>query len=171
MKNLNVKVGVKDVVLNLPTSINEITIDYLNAVTKEVKIEKHYALVALCINEKLNIMCDAKKKNVDVKGVAILVNLNDPNKNMNCIAGEKLIISPTDLMMGNEVACKNNVLSPSKVISTITSDKSLISSIFSHTETVYLVSFKLVPLSSIHGSYSNDELEFDKTIVEKYMKY
>lgn len=160
MITINVEGSGKSRVLNLPTTIDEITLDYLNGVTSDVRIEPNYALVALLVSDKLSVLCvPNNKKNIDVKAIAVLVRTNDPHEYSEAKTGEKLICAPTDIMMGHEVTSPRNVLSPSKVAKLITSDKALLSKIYSYTEPVWLTTFKLVPLNAIHGSYKNIDKE------------
>lgn len=167
MITINVEGSDKSRVLNLPTTIDEITLDYLNGVTSDVRIEPNYALVALLVSDKLSTLCvPNNKKSIDVKAIAVLVRANDPNNVGEAQVGEKLICAPTDIMMGHEVTSPMNVLSPSKVSKLIASDKALLARIYSYTEPVWLVTFKLVPLNTIHGSYKKISEEEVKKQVE-----
>lgn len=171
MKDLNVNVGGKNVELHLPTKLNEISLDYLNAVTSNVVIEKNYALVALCVNGTLATFANMTKKNVDVSATVKIIRFNDPSNNINSNAGNIAICAPTDIMRGYEVSSPMNVLAPSKVMGLITQDKQLLTELFKHTEHIYLVTFKLVPLTDIHGSYTNNEISQEiKDIVSIYCK-
>lgn len=170
MKNLEVNVGDKKIVLNLPESINEVNLDYLKAVTKEVIIEQNYALVALCVSDKLSVLLNTKQREVNVKGISILVDANDPNNVLKSKSGDKLICSPTDLMRGYEVTAVRNILSPGKVAAFVKNDPTLTKTVFTtNTETVWLVTFKLIPLHDIHGSYTTDcELTKEDLAAIKY---
>lgn len=171
MKDLNVNVGGKNVELHLPTKLSEISLDYLKAVTSNVVIEKNYALVALCVNGTLATFANMTKKNVDVSATSILVSANCDTNALASSDGDIVICSPTDIMRGYEVSSPMNVLAPSKVMGLITQDKQLLSEIFKHTERIYLVSFKLVPIHDIHGSYTNKEVsQRIKDIVSSYCK-
>lgn len=159
MKNLEVNVGDKKITLHLPENIKEINLDYLKAVTKDVVIENNYALVALCISDKLATLLNTKQREVTVKGISILVDLNDPNGVLKSKPGDILICSNTDIMRGYEVTAVRNIISPAKVAAFVRNDAALTKTIFTtNTETVWLVTFKLVPLHDIHGSYSETEL-------------
>lgn len=170
MKNLDVNVGGKKIKLNLPESISEVNFDYLKAVTKEVIVEQNYALVALCVSDKLAVLINSKQREVNVKGIAVLVEANDPNNVLASKPGDKLICSPTDLMRGYEVTAVRNVLSPSKVAMFVKNDVELSKTIFTtNTESVWLVTFKLIPLHDIHGSYTDSELTSeDKKAINYY---
>ena len=170
MKNLDVNVGGKKIKLNLPESISEVNFNYLKAVTKEVVVEQNYALVALCVSDKLSVLINSKQREVNVKGISILVEANDPNNVLASKPGDKLICSPTDLMRGYEVTAVRNVLSPSKVAMLVKNDVELSKTIFTtNTESVWLVTFKLIPLHDIHGSYTDSELTSeDKKAINYY---
>lgn len=170
MKNLDVNVGDKKIKLNLPESISEVNFDYLKAVTKEIVVEQNYALVALCVSDKLSVLINSKQREVNVKGISILVEANDPNNTLTSKPGDKLICSPTDLMRGYEVTAIRNILSPSKVAMLVKSDAELSKNIFTtNTEPVWLVTFKLIPLNNIHGSYTDCDLTSeDKKAINFY---
>ena len=171
MKDLNVNVGDKNVELHLPTKLSEIKLDYLQAVTRNVVIEKNYALVALCVNGTLATFANMTKKNVDVSATVILVDYNDPSLVLHSNVGNVVICSPTDIMRGYEVSSPVNVLAPSKVIGLISKDKQLLTDIFKHLEHIYLITFKLVPISDIHGSYNNPPVDPKiKEIIDNYCK-
>ena len=161
MLNVNVTGSGKGSFLSLPTTIDEVSIEYLTGVTSDVRIEPNYALVALCVSDKLSTLCsNNNKKSIDVKAISVFVRSNDPHKAIDVLPGEKLICAPTDIMMGHEVTAPRNVLSPSKVAKLVNSTKELSAKIFTYTEHIWLVTFKLVPLNAIHGSYKNiDALE------------
>lgn len=170
MKNLDVNVGGKKIKLNLPESISEVNFDYLKAVTKEIVVEQNYALVALCVSDKLSVLINSKQREVNVKGISILVEANDPNNTLTSKPGDKLICSPTDLMRGYEVTAIRNILSPSKVAMLVKSDVELSKNIFTtNTEPVWLVTFKLIPINNIHGSYTDCDLTSeDKKAINYY---
>ena len=73
-------------------------------------------------------------------------------------------------MRGYEVTAVRNVLSPSKVSMLVKSDMELSKTIFTtNTESVWLVTFKLIPLHDIHGSYTDSELTSeDKKAINYY---
>lgn len=174
MLNVNVEGSGKGSYLSLPTTIDEVSLDYLTGVTSDVRIEPNYALVALCVSDKLSTLCSNSNKNksIDVKAISVFVRSNDPNKAIDVLPGEKLICAPTDIMMGHEVTAPRNVLSPSKVAKLVNSTKELSAKIFTYTEHIWLVTFKLVPLNAIHGSYKNlsaEEVHLQDSYASKYL--
>ena len=174
MLNVNVTGSGKGSFLSLPTTIDEVSIEYLTGVTSDVRIEPNYALVALCVSDKLSTLCSNSNKNkpVDVKAISIFVRSNDPHKAIDVLPGEKLICAPADIMIGHEVTAPRNILSPSKVAKLVNSTKELSAKIFTYTEYIWLVTFKLVPLSAIHGSYKNltsDEVKLQETLASKFL--
>ena len=174
MLNVNVEGSGKGNILSLPTTIDEVSLDYLTGVTSDVRIEPNYALVALCVSDKLSTLCSNSNKNksIDVKGISIFVRSNDPNKAIDVLPGEKLICAPTDIMLGHEVIAPTNILSPSKVAKLVNSTKELSAKIFTYTEHIWLVTFKLVPLNAIHGSYKKlnaNEIKLQEDWANKYL--
>lgn len=151
--------------LNLPTSLNEISINYLSAVTSDVVIAPNYAIVAYIISAPLGVICDTKNDKGVARAAFKLVRMNNPTNAIDIYNGQMLIAAGTDIMRGIEITSPKNILSTNKIISLVRScdkdenGKSIKNphlQFNTHYNTVvYTVGFKLVPLCDIHGSYVN----------------
>lgn len=164
--------------LNVPTSLSEINYDYLREVTSNVNIEQFYALVACCVFGSFEQRFSSDKKKDTMGAAFILVKANDPSGKFITKDGDKLICSPQEVMLGNEVVVPANILSSSSVLKEVSKakDNKTIAAVKINLNTIsnstpyhdfknpinhvpfYTISFKLIPISAIHGSYTNDKL-------------
>lgn len=185
MVTLNIPVaesGFKE--FNVPTSADEITLDYIDAVTSHIRLSPNYAIVAVIIAAKPFVLCDKNPKQSDgARAMFKLVRKNDPNNVIYAEPGELIICAGTDVMRGIELTAINNVLNTNRVRQFISScgktDKGIsrnpytdLSNPISSTE-LYTVTFKCVPLCDIHGSYKKlnaDESASVKEITKAYWK-
>lgn len=168
--------------LNVPTSLREIRLDYLNNITSDVKIERYYALIAVCVYGSFEQRFASDKKKDTMGANILLVKKNDPDDVISAKPGELLIMSPQEAMLGNDVAVGDNVLSNSRVMKEVikAKDNKTITAVKTNLNTLsggtpyhdftnpinhipfYTISFKLVPISAIHASYE----DIKKTYVE-----
>lgn len=154
------------VTMNLPTSLSEITPEYLLEITKSVKIADNYSLIAILYRESLSGMILAssqKKKQITTSIVAEFVKAgNCDTEFINSLKPtERIIISPSDVALGYHVSVKENKLTPDRVLANIVGDKNayqnaVVAAEESNTKYCYFLEFKLVPNANIHGSYSLD---------------
>lgn len=164
--NEHLKDGEELSVLHVPTSLNEIKLDYLKAVTADVKLAPHYALVACIIRATIGTrFCATKKKDL-ASGLFMLVDKNDVNNVCSAEPGEIIISAATDVLRGYDVPSPKNVLSDTNVFREICKADSLIKGRNTNPYIditnkyydipVYTISFKIIPLSDIHGAYDKN---------------
>lgn len=161
--------------INLPTSIDEITKDILGKITNNIALPKYYAVIALC--KKVNLAqfllatSGNKKANVRVSVVPIIAKIGEEAaKEINAEAGQRAIIAVSDLEMGNHLNI-NTAINDSNVRNYLDSDEALRRDIFSGNkykeENVYIVEFKVVAVSTIHGTIThNVNIDDDPFIVK-----
>ncbi len=151
----------KDFAINLPTNFEEITPEYLTNITSNIKLAEHYSIVAIC-------------KHVDI---AQFILANTGNKNANTLVnytailakgskdspiGSKLLIDKQGLDYSQTIYI-NTAISDNFVFNYIESDPDMRKALITNLKSckVYLLSFKLVPNSSIHG-YVIGDLDINK---------
>lgn len=163
---LNFKVNGKlgEVILNLPTSINEFTDDYLKKVTESVIVADNYSLIALCHREKLANFILAGKNNKDRINTAVVPIFVKAGKitTSNCIINNikttsKLIISPSQLALGHHVNLINNTCTINKLIKYIDGDGYAYQNALKNNKEVYFLEFKIIPNCDIIGYYENEK--------------
>ena len=161
----------KGFTMNLPTTLGEITEDYLTGVTSSINIAPYHAIVAMVYRCKLpEIISSAKKKKdlaTAVVPLFVAVNLGDaiePGtsemfKNMQC--GDKLIIAGTDLERGQHLVCPKNFINIDNIVGIYNRDDNFAKGVMTDQNYYYFVDFKLVPIIDIKGFYSRQsDVEF-----------
>lgn len=155
MKEFKVKIKDKEISLNLPTSKDEITSEYLDKVTREISIAPNYVLIALIYRAKLFEVINIKKNNKDatVGVVAKFVKAGDTDNpfirtiNIN----DTIIISGSDISIGQYVSAKNNELSIPRIKTYAEIDKALYNQAIAVVEPNCFLEFKIVPENAIRG--------------------
>lgn len=164
--------------MNLPTSLSEITEDYLLGVTKHIKIAPYHAIVALVYRCKLPEIISTTKKKRDLAAaiVPLYVNSNvtlnaeketvDMFSSMKC--GDKLIVAGTDLERGYHLVCPKNFITIDNIVRIYNSDVNFAKGVMIDQNYYYFVDFKLVPINDIKGFYSREK---DDTFVNPFVIY
>lgn len=169
--DVNSKSGVYE--LNLPTSLNEIEESYIAEVTNHVKIDANYTLIGVVFREKLStliIAASKNKKNSDISVIPVFVKSGKTdNELINSLnIRDKLIISPSDIMMGYHISAPNNLLTINNFLDIIEGDINVYNKAMSIQDYCYFIEFKLVPNCNIHGAYNQPEVaEFVNPFVKK----
>lgn len=169
---LNVTLEKSDVTLHLPTSIKEITNDYLNAVTSNITVAPNYSLIALVYKDKLSniILATKQNKNIATRVVCLYVkrDINEKSEFIKTInTGDVVIVSPSDIEIGNHVNCPNNSLSIGRVTNMIQNDPAISKKALAFPEIVCFVEFKLIPNCAIKAKVTEtDQTTFIDPFVE-----
>ena len=159
--------------LNLPTSLNEINESYITEVTSHIKVDANYTLIGLVYREKLSTLVLAatrNKKTSDIAVIPIFVKAGESDsKFINSLnVKDKLIISPSDIMMGYHVSAPNNLLTINNILDLIEGDPIVNQNLMNINEQCYFIEFKLVPNCNIHGAYEKPKVtEFVNPFVTK----
>lgn len=169
--DVNSKSGVYE--LNLPTSLYEITESYITEVTNHVKIDANYTLIGVVFREKLSTLILAarkNKKNSDISVIPIFVKSGKTDSELinRLNVRDKLIISPSDIMMGYHISAPNNLLTINNFLDIVEGDINVYNKAMSIKDYCYFIEFKLVPNCNIHGAYNQlEEKEFVSPFVIK----
>ena len=157
--------------INLPTNFKEINFDALVDVVKNVKISEHYAMIALCQSFNpfnLALLGTKNGKDVNVAVSANFIKSNDPNNKVPAKAGDKVIISRTDLELSTHISMKFG-LSTATIGTTIEENPSVATLLRNGplddngnpVKEVIAIEFKLVPLTAIKAVIDNDIVTTD----------
>ena len=159
--------------LNLPTSLNEIDESYITEVTSHIKVDANYTLIGLIYREKLSTLVLAatrNKKTSDIAVIPIFVKAGESDsKFINSLnIKDKLIVSPSDIMMGYHVSAPNNLLTINNILDLVEGDPVVNKKLMNINEQCYFIEFKLVPNCNIHGAYEKSKVtEFVNPFVTK----
>ena len=167
MKEFIIGEGSNGFKMNLPTSLNEITEDYLLGVTNHIKIAPYHCIVALVYRCKLPeiISTARKKKDLATAIVPLFVRVNlekdcsEDTVDMFATVkvGDKLVIAGTDLERGYHLTCPKNFITIDNVVRTYNSDDNFAKGVMTDQNYYYFIDFKLIPITDVKGFYSRDK--------------
>lgn len=168
MKEFQLINGSKEINFNFPTSLKEISSEYLLGITKNVHVGENYSLVALAYHERLSAVIIARKqskKNITGGVIPIFVKAGETiNKFIHSAkCGDKLIIASSQLSLSHHVAVPKNPLSLDYFINILDHDVNIAKrydNAYGGDE-CFFVDFKIVPNCDIVGFYDNEENKFD----------
>ena len=167
MKEFIIGEGSNGFKMNLPTSLNEITEDYLNGVTSHIHIAPYHCIVALVYRCKLpEIISTARKKKDLATAIVPLfvkanITLSNSSETFEMFAqmqtGDKLVIAGTDIERGYHLTCPKNFVTIDNVVRVYNSDSNFAKGVMMDQNYYYFVDFKLVPINDIKGFYSREK--------------
>lgn len=159
--------------LNLPTSINDIPVEYIKEVTSHIKVDANYSLIGIIFKEKLSTLVLASRKNKKTSDIAIVpifvkAGKTDSELINSLNTKDKLIIAPSDIMLGHHVSTPRNPLTIDNILNIIDGDLNVYNKLITIKEDCYFIEFKLVPNCNIHGAYIQPKItEFVSPFVTK----
>lgn len=156
--------------INIPTNLNEITKNYLENITYNVNIAPDYTLIGVVYREKLSTILLAsrrKTKETDIPVIPIFVKRGETKNDFinNLQIGQKLIISPSQIMLGHHVNIPQNSLTINNILRLSDGDNKIYQESLLYKEFCLFIEFKLVPNCDIHGAYGNSYI----TIKDPFM--
>lgn len=163
MLTLNVHGNSGEYNLNIPTSINEITEEYLNSVTEHVKVAPNYTLIGTIFREKLSsliLAARSRKKDSSIPVIPIFIKAGKTDDEFisKLNIRDKIVISPSDIMMGYHISSPRNLLTINTLLEVTDGDNTLFQKTKDLMEYCYFIEFKLVPNCNIHGAYNKPEV-------------
>ena len=161
MLTLNVNGTQGAFTLNLPTTLSDITEEYITNVTSHIEVDANYTAIGIVFREKLSTLVLASrknKKNSDIAAIPIFVKAGKTDSKLinKLNVGEKLIIAPSDIMLGHHLSAPTNLLTINNILNIIEGDTEIYNKVIGIQEACYFIEFKLVPNCNIHGAYKDD---------------
>lgn len=161
MKKLELQINEVEKVLNIPTSVEEISDEYLKNITERIKVADNYSLVAviaLCpINDIiLNVKRNADKEN-RLPAIPLFIKSGKTSNefNSNIEFKNQIIIGQSQLAIAHSAVAKDNYLSFAYVCNAIHKDNTIGKRMEEFKGVIgHFVDFKIVPNCDIVGYYS-----------------
>lgn len=158
MKSFEIFNGEKTINVDYPTSLDEITTDWLEKVTEKVIPAPNYSLIALVYRENIATVIMSykqKKKGFDTPVVPLFVKHGETTTDFiaDIEIKDKLLIPVSALVNAHHVVCPDNNLSISKLISLVSSDFSASKRALENNFTACFVEFKIVQNFDIVADY------------------
>ena len=152
--------------LNLPTSLSEITSDYLKDVTSDIRVADNYSLIGICYREAFSTIIFAnntKKKNLTTAIVPLFIKSGKTNIDFinNIEVGDKLIIAPSQIALGHHVVATRNLITINNILNCIEGDNKIYQEALKESQQCYFLEFKLVPNVDIVGVYKDNNINHD----------
>lgn len=173
MLTLDVKGNHGDYKVNLPTSLDEISQSYISEVTSHVRLDANYSLIGLVFKDKLSSLLLASRKKTKQSDVAVIpvfvkAGKTDSEFINSLTIKEKLIIAPSDIMMGYHVSTPKNIITINNILNIIDGDMTLYNKLLTIKDECYFIEFKIVPNCNIHGAYNQSNNDtFDNPFITK----
>jgi hypothetical protein len=171
MKTFKVKVGDKNFEVSLPTSISEISVEYLNEVTEHIKVGPEYSLVAIIYKEKLPILLNNTKNNQQINASVVPLFVRSGDTESTFVKGisakDILIVTGSDLSLGIHVTSPINNLSINGLANMFLLDKEFVKSIWTDTTYYMFIEFKLIPNCNIHGVNGKIKEEVEYSFIKE----
>lgn len=171
MKAVTINTQTSSFTINFPTSLNEITTDYLTEVTNEIEVGLEHSLVAIIYREKLVNILNSSKKNTPLTCAVVPKFIKSGDTSSEFIKrlkiNDTLIITGSDLARGIHVNCSNNELSIGNICELCKLDSNSYRIAITLDEYLYFVEFKLVPNCDIHGKVTPPVERISKYITRK----
>lgn len=155
--------------VTLPTTLAEITPEYLNKVTKDVVIADHFCLIGICYREQLSSVIFANNTNkgkitTSVVPIFVKAGATDTKFINNIKPASKLVVAPSDIALGHHIAAPSNKITIDNVVSCVTGDKNIYQQSLAYKAPCYFLEFKIIPECAIHGCYNNiDAFDYSDT--------
>lgn len=160
-----IELKIKDRTINLPTRLNELNEEVFDRLTSHIHLQDKYCIIALAYKIRMPRlgMIDSKQFGNDVFTIPLIAKVN--NNELNFKAGDKAIINPSSIELGTHVNI-NTVVSLSNMFSLLSEEQEVKKDIAVNKDNkyntdVYLLGFKIVPVSDIRGTISNGALVDD----------
>lgn len=170
---ITIKSEKKSYGINFPTSVNELTPEILNEITKHVKLPKHYCVIALCFRTRLFdfVVAMNSKKEQAVSIVPLLAKINEEDKvDANANIGDRVILSRSALEMGTHLSLPV-IISTDNAQRYFSSDEQLTKSIITRRNPIFtdmtkkdniiVLEFKIIPVSDIKATIPLDGKGYD----------
>lgn len=161
---ITVKSEKKSYGINFPTSIEELTPEILQSITEQIKLPKHYCIVALCFKTRLFdfvvAMNSKKEQSVSVVPIVAKISQEDSEETGACTS-DKIILSRSALEMGTHLSLPV-LISTENARMYFMSDADLTKSIITKSNPIFrdmtkkdniiVLEFKIIPVSDIKAS-------------------
>lgn len=154
--------------IKLPTSINEITPDVLNAIVNGIKIPKHYCIIAMAFKTKVFdfLSTIATKKDYSVQVTNLLAYIADEDKaTIDANVADKIVIDRSSIERGNQLTI-NVDATVERAKQFFANDTELVRSIMTgkneelnSSDSIILLNFKIVPIVDIKAAIAPNRIQ------------
>ena len=153
-------------------SLEEIPVNYFKECTDFVHPAPNYALVAIVYKDSLNLILTASKKkegaSVAIVPVFIKAGTTDSEFINGLNMGDKIVISGSDLSIGNHINSPYNKITPTNIVNVCQgAGREFYQSTIELQTPICLVEFKLVPIGAIKSKLDKTKNSFVNPFIHK----
>ena len=163
-------------VINVPTTVNEVTPEVLEKLSANIYVAKYYSLVALCWNVSFaDIFFNQKSKEKAAQVIPLLAKMNVPDAEKDDYkwleVGKKLVLSRSAIEMGVHIHVPNaasmqSIQNWAEEVDKVERPTAKGLSINTLPQGKFiLIEFKVIPVSQISGVINGDSLPEDPFLV------
>lgn len=163
MKEFIIKERTSSFKMILPTSLKEITEEYLLGVTNHIVVAPYHVICAVVYRAKLpEIISSAKKSRALATAIVPLfvrATTGDAMESKTSVmfndikCGDRLIIAGTSIEMGYQLSCPKNFITIENLIGVYNKDMDFAKGVMIDQNYYYFLDFKLIPMTEIKGFY------------------
>lgn len=161
--------------IKFPTDVSEVTADVLNEITKNVKLPKHYCIIAMCYKTKVFDFVASLKKNagptIQMTPLLAKVNADDiADNNPDLKIGDRVIVERASIERGTHLHLPTMV-SVTNAGKYFAKDQELISAIMRGQydygnelitkPEIVILEFKILPVGEIHAAIEPTAIAVD----------
>lgn len=160
--------------INFPTSLNELNSEILNNISEDIKLPKHYCIIALAFKTKIFdfVASLSAKQRTSIGVTPILCKISDEDsKEINANVGDKIIMDRSSLERGSHLNI-NISINSNNARAYFEKDKDLVKSIINSsttdidvTQNIIILEFKICPVNDINAAIPIDYNNIDPFIV------
>lgn len=151
-------------VVKFPTTLTELSGDFLTSICKDIEVADNHAIVCLCYRETIaNVLFTAssKKKNSITTAVVpkfVKAGNTDNDFIKGIMSGNTLVVPASDLALGYHVTGANNPYTINYLLKVSDGDTTLYQKALKFEDVVYFIEFKIIPTCNIKGYYSSTKV-------------
>lgn len=173
---IEIKSEKKSYGISFPTSISELTPHVLMSITEQVKLPKHYCIIALCFKTRIFdfVVAMNSKKEHSISVVPVLAKISEEDAaETNAAVSDKVILSRSALEMGTHLNLPI-MISTDNARNYLASDEALTKSIINRSNPIFtdlskrdniiVLEFKIIPVSDIKATVSREANGIDPFI-------
>lgn len=162
MKDFKVNHGGESYIFNFPTTIKEISPEYLTAITSNIKVAAHHCLIAIVYREAISTVVltyKQRKKSITAGVVPIFIKAGDTDSEFikNLAIKDTLVIPGSMLSLANHISIFENTLSLDYFMTLLDSDNEVGQRAIGENQKVCFVDFKIVGNTDIVAAYTQEQ--------------
>lgn len=151
-----------------PTTMNELTLDYLKDVTSHIAVAEHHSLIGIIYKETISsviLTAQQKKKSFNASIIPIFIKAGETDSDFikTIKPKDKILIASSDLALSYHVSVPQNTLSIERFLKEVSKDNTntYTRALETNATPVFFLDFKIVPNTAIKAAYNSEQETID----------